>query len=229
MRLFTFKKIVFFLLLIPFAACKGSNESRNSEVSSEDIFVVLNKYSYESLSDTSYFSEATVLHDSVQAGDFKSVQSLLQTDIDVNQKDLLGYTPLHIAAQEGYIDIVKLLVKIKGAKVNVGDFLNTTPLHYAAEEGHLKVVQFLVEAGANFDNSDTTFQTPLHYAAEEGHLKVVQFLVEAGADINSGLGGSFGYGTPLDLAYDGLDKDEVIDYLESKGAKETPWWHSLDL
>lgn len=49
-------------------------------------------------------------------GDAKGVEDLLGDGIDVNSIDLDGRTALHIAACEGHVDVVKLLV---GRRANI--------------------------------------------------------------------------------------------------------------
>jgi ankyrin repeat protein len=51
------------------------------------------------------------------------------------------------AAEEGYTEIVKLLIE-KGADVNATDILGDTALMYAAEEGRTETVNLLKAAGA---------------------------------------------------------------------------------
>ncbi len=64
------------------------------------------------------------------------------------------FATLHLAADVGHLDVVKLLVE-SGAKLETGAMgigyvaPGWTPLHLAASAGHLEVVKFLVERGAN--------------------------------------------------------------------------------
>ena len=93
-----------------------------------------------------------------------------------------NYTPLDLAAREGDLEMVKLLVD-NGANVN-----NYKPLHLASEKGYLEIVTYLVEHGANLNDPDIEIRfdglSPLHEAVRGGHFDVVEYLVEQGADIN---------------------------------------------
>ena len=94
-----------------------------------------------------------------------------------------GMTLLYIAAAEGHLEVVRLLVESGANKDQGKTDTGSTPLHIAAAEGHLEVVRLLVESGANKDQSKTDDgATPLFIAAAEGHLEVVRVLVESGAN-----------------------------------------------
>jgi hypothetical protein len=101
--------------------------------------------------------------------------------VDVDARDLLGRTPLHVASGEGYVGICKLLLK-RGADVNARNSIGETPLHYAAERGHADVARVLIEHGAEVNARDNRGQTPLHKAAKEGICALVKLLLENGAN-----------------------------------------------
>ena len=55
------------------------------------------------------------------------------------------YTPLHIAAKKGHLEVCKLLFKNMEEK-NPLDSNGKTPLHLASENNHWKVVHYLIIA-----------------------------------------------------------------------------------
>jgi ankyrin repeat protein len=59
----------------------------------------------------------------------------------VNQASRDGCSPLFIAAQQGFIKVVRCLVLELGADVNQAKDDGGTPLMIAAMQGHLNVVQ----------------------------------------------------------------------------------------
>eukprot|EP00039_Didymoeca_costata_P002869 m.63291 g.63291 ORF g.63291 m.63291 type:complete len:992 (+) comp11573_c0_seq1:115-3090(+) len=66
----------------------------------------------------------------------------------VTAKDLIGLTPLHIAALEGSVKTCSLLIKAK-ADVNAQEAQGQTPLHYAATFGSIEIIDILISNGAN--------------------------------------------------------------------------------
>jgi ankyrin repeat protein len=73
---------------------------------------------------------------------------LCQPDIAVDEKDNMGLTPLHWAAQQGDEVSVEVLLKF-GANPNVVDPNALTALHWAASGGNRSCISQLLEAGAD--------------------------------------------------------------------------------
>lgn len=67
-------------------------------------------------------------------------KELLTMKADVNCKNKSGRTPLHIAAQKGNAELVKILLSF-GANKTIKDNLGMTPLNFA--EGNLTIKQLL--------------------------------------------------------------------------------------
>jgi hypothetical protein len=87
---------------------------------------------------------------------------------------------LHIAAWEGHLKIVELLVNL-GVDINLEVELYATPLDNAACNGHLEVVQYLVNKGASLAVPCPDVN-PLFSAIYGGHVDIARFLLEAGLD-----------------------------------------------
>ena len=107
---------------------------------------------------------------------------LSNTHTDVNIKDPLGRTPLHIAVERGYGDIAMFLVE-NGAEVNITDANGNTPLIFIIHKtGDLQITRRLLEKGAVVNAQNRTGETALMYAAWRGHSDIVQLLLENHAD-----------------------------------------------
>ena len=89
------------------------------------------------------------LLDATKRGDVVAVKAALKQGADVNAAQGDGLTALHLAAQEGNLEIVKVLLAAKAnanAKSKIGEY---TPLHLAASGAHLDVTLALLAAKAN--------------------------------------------------------------------------------
>lgn len=81
-------------------------------------------------------------------------------------KSKTGEAPLHLAAQNGHVKVVSVLVEDHGALLEAITLDNQTALHFSARYGQLAVAQTLLTLGANPNARDDKGQTPLHLAAE---------------------------------------------------------------
>jgi ankyrin repeat protein len=111
-------------------------------------------------------------------GKAESVRVLIEKGADVNMKDGLYHTALHIAAMKGHAEVVKVLVE-KGVLVNATDIRHRTALHYASEGGYINIVKFLLNNGANVKIRDLTGKTPIWGAWTKGHEEIEKLLKEA--------------------------------------------------
>ena len=85
----------------------------------------------------------TPLHIAVRGSKAALVQSLLNkkgTMVDFSNKE--GFTPLILAAKEGFIGIVKLLLVAK-AKVDNMTHEGETALDWAKKNGHIEIERIL--------------------------------------------------------------------------------------
>lgn len=67
---------------------------------------------------------------------------LIQNGLDVNATDVYGQTPLHYAAENGLLDVVKLLIAHK-ARVDVQDKAGKTALDLARQNHHPDIVSVI--------------------------------------------------------------------------------------
>ncbi|THD29064.1 Ankyrin 2, partial [Fasciola hepatica] len=124
------------------------------------------------------------LHVAAKKNDVHSATLLLNnSDVNVDHPSASGFTPLHIAAHYGNLNISKLLIE-RGANVNHNAKNSITPLHVATKWGKDEVVNELLNAGAEVDARTRDGLTPLHCAARSGHADVVETLLKRGANAN---------------------------------------------
>ncbi|KKP07353.1 ankyrin repeat domain-containing protein 52 [Trichoderma harzianum] len=96
-----------------------------------------------------------------------------------------GSTHLQLAAANGHIPIIEILLKNK-VLIDSQDSLGHTALHCAAAFGHLSLVTILVENGACIDCETAEGDTALDVAVERGHYKMAEYLLAKGANVNGG-------------------------------------------
>ena len=143
---------------------------------------------------------------------------------------------LFLAAEEGQLEVVDVLLRRDGIKMNkkynydaASDSV-ATPLIMAATNGHEKVVKLLLERkGVEVNEATTTGVTPLYIAAALGHVKIVELLLQE-KDIKINKASNNGV-TPLLIASRNghervvellLRKEDIDVNQHSKEGRDTP-------
>lgn len=94
-----------------------------------------------------------------------------------------GSTPLHVACERGYDDVVQLLIDAQAninAKMNDG----TTAFMLACQNGHLSIVQMLISTGkCNVSIQRLDGVTPLFLIVQNGHEQIFDYLIEKADNI----------------------------------------------
>ena len=134
--------------------------------------------------------------------------------IDVNVKTYSGRTPLYLAVEKGYLDVVKRLKELN-ANPNLRDENGNTLLIDMYQQKKTDVADILL----TFDNIDVDFEnkenkTALHWASQNGMLEIVQKLIEKGADLNKQKDDEDFNDTPLTLACKYKHTDVVRELLK---------------
>ncbi|KAL2130931.1 hypothetical protein VTI74DRAFT_5756 [Chaetomium olivicolor] len=128
------------------------------------------------------------LHIAAQRGNHAMVRMLLQLgDVDCNERDSDGRTPLMCAVIEGHEDIAKLLLA-SGARPGEVDRDRRSALHYAVlyrREGALRMLLERREPGLGVDDYDIAGWTPIHMAIDRNFTAGLQLLLQNGANSQS--------------------------------------------
>lgn len=101
-------------------------------------------------------------------------------------REKYGRTLLHLAAGEGCLPMVELLLRL-GADPNAEDGFGHPPLYYVGNscrrDSGAEVVRVLARGGADVNQRDRVKRcAPLHMAARRGNVRVAAALLECGAD-----------------------------------------------
>ena len=103
-----------------------------------------------------------------------------QYGMAANREDNKGHIPLHYAAYNGSLEVVKYfgldsdLVDKKNAEYD-----RRTPIFFACQNGHFHIVQYLIEeAQCNPIHVDDSGWMLIHYACLNGHLDIAQFIIK---------------------------------------------------
>jgi ankyrin repeat protein len=130
---------------------------------------------------------AVSLFGSVAGGHADRVLMLLKSKADVTERNKLERTVLHVAANSGETNVLKVLLPPEGPRKgpqgelprcdpNAQDYIGWSPLHYAVEKRHKRVVKFLLEGKANAELADTMGKNPFQYAIEYRWTDIIAML-----------------------------------------------------
>lgn len=133
------------------------------------------------------YEDTTPLNLAAQHGHTHILRRFVAHITDVNTPVYVeARTPLHIAAEEGRFDVVKLLLELDATvdaqSLNFGD---ETALHAAASSGHTTIMEELLRHGADVHSVTSVGYTPLHIAAEPDHADAARVLLAEGASVNA--------------------------------------------
>ena len=158
----------------------------------------------------------------VHGNDTNTVSRMLEVNTNLVHAVYYGRLPITVAAGDGSIQIVELLLR-HGADVNVqNDTWNTSNMRLTALEaviwsGNTNLCKLLLEAGANPDLQSGPGESALHYAFSYHRMEMAAWLLDYGADPFLSKG-AYSIGTPLELAITRDDGKLVPRMLGQEGA-----------
>ncbi|KAJ3595908.1 hypothetical protein NHX12_002320 [Muraenolepis orangiensis] len=176
-------------------------------------------------------SLAGYVYKAASEGRVLTLAALLLNHPEAETRFLLGHvtelsgqrsTPLIIAARNGHVKVVRLLLEHyrvdpeQTGTVRFDGYVidGATALWCAAGAGHLEVVRLLVGHRAKVNHTTVTNSTPLRAACFDGRLDIVRFLVENQADM--GITNKYHNTCLMIAAYKG--HADVVGFLLERGA-----------
>jgi len=157
----------------------------------------------------------TGLHGAAFLGIVEILVAVLEMkEWDVNERDIVSYTPVIWAALRGHEGVVKVLLERGDINPDLPDHsLCLTPLSWAILWGHEGIAKlFLKQEGVNPNGVSTQYSyTPLFWAAYSGHAGIIKMLLER-EDINPNQA-SGEYGTTPLLVAAQLGREEIVGVL----------------
>ncbi|KAG8570642.1 hypothetical protein GDO81_011363 [Engystomops pustulosus] len=136
------------------------------------------------------------IHMTAFAGSLKCMDIVLKKgeEFGFSIEDHINFTdnekssPLHVAVQNGRLEIVKACIGY-GAKIDLKQIDNATPLHFAASQGATEIVKFMVSSYTGdkkiVDLPDGNNETPLHKSCLFDHVDLAEYLISMEANIDS--------------------------------------------
>lgn len=164
--------------------------------------------------------EESLLHCAVRANAIDCLQLFITEGADVNSLRPNGTNPIHLAADLGLANCLKILLNAESADPNIRICIRekeSTALHLAADEGNAECVNLLLAKGADAKLKNHRGFTALHLAARTSSLECVESLLRNGnANPNAE---DFDQRTPLHAAVGKSDYAfDILETLVSWGA-----------
>mmetsp|Transcript_8783 Transcript_8783/g.23071 ORF Transcript_8783/g.23071 Transcript_8783/m.23071 type:complete len:1096 (-) Transcript_8783:171-3458(-) len=159
------------------------------------------------------------LCDAAAQGNAMAIRVLVAQGADVSQGDYDKRTALHLAASNGHLEMVRILIRESKADVNPVDRWGGTPADDAIRSKHQEVADYLLRHGGKRGTRLDATIADLCQAAAKGDVASMREFVKQGVDPNTG---DYDKRTPMHLAAsEGLLK--VVQFLlDEGGAKVSP-------
>ena len=137
----------------------------------KDLVLVLVKYRLTDLLHSTNDLNQNCLHLMILENNCKMLKIFLNLGIDINQADINGQMPLHLAVEQNAAKCIQELIDSENGRERLSlDAMNDdgfTALHLAVARNSYDLVKLLVEAGASIETKNpTNGNNALHIAVE---------------------------------------------------------------
>ena len=99
-----------------------------------------------------------------------------EIDLPIDELDIQGKSPAHLAIQENKEALTILLIAW-GIPLNIIDSKNNTLLHYAATSNNYRLSRLMIIRGASRDAKNNEGLTPYQIAKQQGYEDLCKILV----------------------------------------------------
>ncbi|XP_067141743.1 ankyrin repeat domain-containing protein 7-like [Centruroides vittatus] len=128
-------------------------------------------------------TKSSLLHMAISQGKKDIVSNLLSEDLDVNDQDAEGRTPLMNAVEYKQYDLLNYLIE-QGAEVDHIDKNGNTALHIALDTGSYDMAHIILRQSPNVNVGRNDGLTPLHLAANLKQDKTIKKILRQGAIVD---------------------------------------------
>jgi ankyrin repeat protein len=112
-----------------------------------------------------------------------TVIKLSRMHANLHAKKHNGMTVLHIASEQGKVEVVAWLLQ-KRFSVDKRTAAGNSVVHIACQNGALPLLKYFSETCVNFDVINRSGDSPLHFAVLHNHADIVEYLLNKNVNVN---------------------------------------------
>jgi len=117
-------------------------------------------------------------------GETDAVMNAIEQDPSlVTRANQYGITLLHRAAEQGYLELCRALIK-KGANVNQKNSYQDDTLIAACHTSNIELVKFIIDSGADLEHTNIEGTNALGVAAVWDNFEICSLLLSKGANLD---------------------------------------------
>ena len=120
----------------------------------------------------------TALHHSARSGSYELFTYFVHMGSNIHLKTKTGLNCLHIAAENGHLNLCKMIISNHNCDVNITDNEGYTTLHFSAISGSYELISYFVHMGADIYLKTKYGNNCLHIAAFSGYLNLCKTLID---------------------------------------------------